>query len=134
MVHHPGICDSHRFNDSAGRLSAMTKPPDPFDDSARRQEGLRVASILVIALGMTCLVITASWAALVGRSHGVGDGPLPEKMVDSMLLMNAGGPLIVVIGLALRRAPGSPVRQSLIAICLTGLWFYGKFMGSLFFS
>ncbi len=111
----------------------MLPPSDRSEERPQVRDGLRVPSILVTALGMTYLVITASWAALVGRSASVGDGPLPEKMVDSMLLMNIGGPLIVVIGLALRRAPGSPVRQSLIAVCLVGLWFYGKFMSDLFF-
>lgn len=111
----------------------MTAPPDPSRDTPSDESGFRVPSILVVAFGMTYLVITASWAALVGRSSSVGDGPLSEALIESMLLMNAGGPLIVVIGLALRRVRGSPVRQSLIAICLTGLWFYGKFIGDLFF-
>lgn len=111
----------------------MTSPPDPAGDDTSEDPGFRVPSILVMAFGATYLVITASWAALVGRSSSVGDGPLPEALVESMLLMNMGGPLIVVIGLALRRVKGSPVRKSLIAICLTGLWFYGKFIGDLFF-
>ena len=104
----------------------MTPDQDPPDPR------YRVPSILVVAFGMTYLVITASWAALVGRSHSVGREGLSGPMLETMLLMNAGGPLIIIIGLALRRAPGSPVRQSLIAICLTGLWFYGKFMSGLF--
>jgi hypothetical protein len=94
--------------------------------------GYRVPSILMLSFGMTFLVITASWAALVGRSASVGSEPLSGAMLQSMLLMNAGGPLIMIIGLALRRARGSPIRQSIIAICLTGLWFYGKFMSGLF--
>jgi hypothetical protein len=98
-------------------------PPDPR---------YRVPSILTIAFGAMVLVITGSWAALVGRSATLGTEPLAGAIVESMLLMNTGGPLIMVIGLALRRAPGSPARKSLIAVCLTGLWFYGKFMSGLF--
>jgi len=111
----------------------MSVPPDPSQDIETPDPGYRVPAILVTAAGAMVLVITASWAALVGRSHGVGDGPLPEAMVHSMLVMNLGGPFIIVIGLALRRVRDSPVRKSLIAICLTGLWFYGKFMSDLFF-
>ena len=111
----------------------MTVPPDHPQDSNRLDPGYRVPAILVMAVGAMYLVITASWAALVGRSTSVGEGPLPDALVHSMLLMNAGGPLVILIGLALRRVRGSPIRKSLIAICLTGLWFYGKFMSGLLF-
>ena len=86
----------------------------------------------MISFGMTYLVVTASWAALVGRSASVGRDALSGPMIETMLLMNAGGPLVVVIGLAFRRSRGSPFRKSLIAVCLTCLWFYGKFMSGLF--
>jgi hypothetical protein len=109
----------------------MSEPPDTRVPSPP-DSGYRVPSILMVAFGMTYLVITASWAALVGRSASVGREGLSSPMIESMLLMNAGGPVIIVIGLALRRARGSPFRQSLIAVCLTGLWFYGKFMSGLF--
>lgn len=111
----------------------MSLPPEQLQDHDTLDPGYRVPSILVMAAGAMYLVITASWAALVGRSNSVGEGPLPDALVHSMLLMNAGGPLVILIGLALRRVRGSPVRKSLIAICLTGLWFYGKFMSGLFF-
>ena len=111
----------------------MTVPPDPSQDTEAHAPGYRVPSILVIAAGAMYLVITASWAALLGRSSSFADSPFPDALVHSLLIMNAGGPLVILIGLALRRVSGSPVRKSLIAICLTGLWFYGKFMSGLLF-
>ena len=111
----------------------MTEAPEPDqgpDDAS--DPGFRVPAILVMAFGATYLVITASWAALVGRSTTVGREGLSDSLIDTMLFMNAGGPLIIIMGLALRRVRGSPFRQSLIAVCLTGLWFYGKFISGLF--
>ncbi|MDA0340856.1 MAG: hypothetical protein O3B74_04565 [Proteobacteria bacterium] len=95
--------------------------------------GYRVASILVTAFGAMFLVITASLSALVGRSASVGPGPLSEPWLDTLLWINAGGPLIVMIGLALRRVRVSAFCQSIIAICLTGLWVYGRFISRALF-
>jgi hypothetical protein len=110
----------------------MTDSPNTDPDQDPPDPRYRVPSILLVAFGMTYLVITASWAALVGRSKSIGPDGLSSSLVETMLIMNAGGPLVIVIGLALRRAPGSPFRKSLIAVCLTCLWFYGKFMSGLF--
>ena len=104
-----------------------TPPEDDIVDPA-----YRVPAILVVAFGAMVLVITGSWAALVGRSTTFEAEAMSGTLLNSLFYMNLGGPLIMVIGLALRHAPGSPVRQSLIAVCLTGLWFYGKFMSGLF--
>jgi hypothetical protein len=110
----------------------MTEFPEIPPEDEIADPAYRVPSILTVAFGAMVLVITGSWSTLVGRSATFEAEAMSGTLLNSLIFMNLGGPLIMVIGLALRHAPGSPVRQSLIATCLTSLWFYCKFMSGLF--
>ena len=74
-----------------------------------------------------CLFAGLAYLLVALAIGGFGTGWLMRLLPPIVV-----GPVIMVIGLALRRAPGSPFRKSLIAVCLTCLWFYGKFMSGLF--
>ena len=99
-------------------MSEISDTPTKLDSLHRRYH---VPAILMIAFDAMFFVITGSWAALFIRFATLGIEPLAGANVESMLLMKTGRPLIIVIGPALHRVPVSPVRKSLIALCLNAL-------------
>lgn len=111
----------------------MDDQTEPSHDHYPVPPGFRLLSILVVAAGMTYLVITASLTALVGRSTTAHQPNAPEHLTNTLLWLNAGGPLVVIIGWTLRDIVLSRFRQAVAVACLAGLLWYGDFVIEVFF-